>query len=123
MFWHLTARCATFKPSAQSNFSTLKYMVYLQARSAAHQLGFTVEGADCILPAQAEQKPTQPAYVCEDPEDSRQEAAKIVARLSQELELPSKKLHATTIFANFLCKVSTNASEVCDYVALPGGTS
>lgn len=98
------------------------YLVCLQARSAAHQLGFTVQGVDCILPAKAEQKPTQPAYVWEDPEDSRQEAAKIVARLSQELELSTKKLHATTVFANFLGKVSTNASEVCDYVALPGVT-
>lgn len=96
--------------------------MHLQAKSAAHQLGFTVEGADCILPAKAEQRPIQPAYAWENPEDSRQEASKIVARLSQELDLPTKKLQATTIFANFLGKVSTSIPQVCDYVALPSCT-
>ena len=64
----------------------------LQAKAAAHQLGFHVRTVDCELATDAHEQPLEPDYIWQHDEDSEHEKQKVVARLSQELDLSSNKL-------------------------------
>ena len=78
----------------------------MQAEAAARQLGFQVKTVDCELATNAHEQPLEPDYIWEHDEDSVHEKEKVVARLTHELDLSSKTLQATAVFAKPLGVVS-----------------
>ena len=78
----------------------------LQAETAARQLGFQVKTLDCDLAPNAHEHPLQTVYAWEQSEDSAHEKLKVLARLTEELDLSNKELQATAVFAKPLAVVS-----------------
>lgn len=78
----------------------------LQAEAAAHRLGYQVKTVDCELATNAHEQTLEPDYVWECDKDSEHEKQKVIAQISQELDLSSKQLQASAVFAKTLGMVS-----------------
>lgn len=61
---------------------------------------------NCELATDAHEQPLEPVYIWDHDEDSAQEKPKLIAWLTQELDLSAKSLQATAVIAKPLDVVS-----------------